>query len=418
MRLFYTFSIYLYGWLIQLAAIFNTKAAQWVEGRKQLFDQLEEALKKNDKPLIWMHCASLGEFEQGRPVLEAIKEKHPHYGILLTFFSPSGYEVRKNYELADFVFYLPLDLPKNADRFLTITKVELAIFVKYEYWYNYIAALRKRKIPVVLISAIFRPNQLFFRFYGHWFLNHLKQINWFFVQNTESINLLEKAGIQQHSLSGDTRFDRVAAVSANSKPNALIEKFKGNSKLLLVGSSWPADESLIYPLIRKMPDLKVVFAPHQIDSKHIQEIQSNSGSKTIAYSQAKSENIEEKQILIIDNFGLLSSLYRYADFTFIGGGFGAGIHNTLEAATFGMPIFIGPNYQKFQEAKDLVSLGAIELVSDTHSLEKSILSLIDNPEIRLEKGQKARTYVQKNIGATHLILSVLEEKNFLKKEQI
>jgi 3-deoxy-D-manno-octulosonic-acid transferase len=413
MRLFYTFSISIYGWLIQIAALFNSKAADWVNGRKQIFERMENALAGNPKPLIWMHCASLGEFEQGLPVLEAIKKNHPHYGILLTFFSPSGYEVRKNYEKADFVFYLPLDLPKNAERFLNLSKIELAIFVKYEYWYNYVAALRKRKIPLVVISAIFRPNQLFFRFFGRWFLNHLKQINWFFVQNQESIILLKKKGIQQNSLSGDTRFDRVASIAKNAKPNKIIENFKGNSKMLLVGSSWPADEQVIYPLIRKMPTLKIIFAPHQIHQNHLQEIQNKTESLSVLYSKANMDNVIAKQILIIDNFGLLSSLYRYADFTFIGGGFGAGIHNTLEAATFGMPIFIGPKYDKFQEAKELIQLKVIEVIENQEQLEQKLFFLLENPNASAIKGKAAHQYVQSQTGATTHILSTLETKKYI-----
>lgn len=413
MRFFYTLFIFLYGLLIKLASLFNTKAAQWVQGRKFIFTHIEEALKHNKKQLIWVHAASLGEFEQGRPIIEALKEKHPDYGIILTFFSPSGFEVRKDYELADFVFYLPLDTPKNAERFLKLVPVHLAVFIKYEYWYNYLKAIRRKGIPIVFVSAIFRAKQPFFKFYGHWFLSHLKKIDWFFVQNQDSLDLLNKVGISKASLSGDTRFDRVADIANKAKPNTLIEQFKGNSKLLLAGSSWPEDEALIYPLLQKYPELKIIFAPHQIDEKHIQSIEKNCEGKALRYSQATAKNTSEKQVLVIDNYGLLSGLYRYANFTFIGGGFGVGIHNTLEAATFGMPIFIGPNYQKFQEAKDLVSLNAIEVVEDDKQLEQSLIKLLSNPNDCLEKGQKAREYVQSKKGASNHILKYLREKPFI-----
>ncbi len=412
MRFLYSIFIFIYGFIIKVASIFNPKAAQWVNGRKNIFKHIEEALKENKKPLIWMHAASLGEFEQGRPVLEAIKSKYPDYGILLTFFSPSGYEVRKNYDLADFVFYLPLDTPKNAKRFLDLIPIKFAIFIKYEYWYNYLNIIHKKDIPIVFVSAVFREKQAFFNFYGKWFLKHLKQIDWLFVQNQKSLDILNDAGIKNASLSGDTRFDRVSDIAKQAKPNAIVEQFKGKSKLMLAGSSWPQDEALIYPLLQKFPDLKVIFAPHLIDEKHIAEIVKKSSAKSILYSKANLENCIDKQVLIINNFGLLSSLYRYADFTFIGGGFGAGIHNTLEAATYGMPIFIGPNYEKFQEAKDLVELKSIGIITDAQQLE-DVISLFLEFSIHKEIEQMTRDYMRSKTGATKHIINHLENKNFI-----
>ncbi len=412
MRFIYTVFIFCYALIIKFASFFNLKAKQWVEGRKDIYNKIEKALANNKKPLIWVHAASLGEFEQGRPVIEALKEKHPNYGIFLTFFSPSGYEVRKNYELADFVFYLPLDTPGNAKKFLEIVPVQLAVFIKYEYWYNYLRVIRNNKIPIVFVSAIFRKKQSFFQFYGQWFLKQLKQVDWFFVQNAESFYLLEGAGIDQVSLSGDTRFDRVATIASKAEANQLIENFKGDSKLFLAGSSWPEDEALIFPLLKKFPELKFIYAPHQIDNKHIVAIEKSCQGAAIRYSIAKNENYKDKQVLIIDNFGLLSSLYRYADFTLIGGGFGAGIHNTLEAATFGMPIFIGPNYDKFQEAKDLINLGAIQIVENTNQLENKIVELKKDVKKSAHLGDLARAYVLKNKGATNHILDHLKI-NFL-----
>lgn len=413
MRLIYTFSIRLYAFVIQLASLFNPKAKLWVSGRKDIFKRLKVALVENKKPLIWVHAASLGEFEQGRPIIEALKKEHPEYAILLTFFSPSGYEVRKDYELADFVFYLPIDSPKNAKHFLEIAPIKLAIFIKYEFWYNYLHAIRRKEIPIVFVSAIFRAKQPFFQFYGQWFLKHLKQIDWFFVQSQASLALLESKGILNDSLSGDTRFDRVAAIANQAKANSVVKKFKGDSKLLLVGSGWPQDEALIYPLLQKFPSLKIIFAPHLIHDSHIAEIEKKSLGNAVLYSNATLENCSEKQVLIINNFGLLSSLYRYADFTFIGGGFGAGIHNTLEAATFGMPIFIGPNYEKFQEAKDLVDLGAIEVINEYSDLENSLNNLVAKPEQSIVIGKKASDYVKSKIGATEHIIKTLENKNWI-----
>lgn len=413
MRFIYTLSIHFYAFIIRLASFFNPKAHLWISGRKDIFKRMKKALGDNKKPVIWVHAASLGEFEQGRPIIEALKKEHPEYAILLTFFSPSGYEVRKDYELADYVFYLPMDSPKNAKRFLEIAPIKLAIFIKYEYWYNYLHAIRRKEIPILFVSAIFRAKQPFFQVYGTWFLKHLKQIDWFFVQSQASLALLEANGIFNASLSGDTRFDRVAAIATQAQANAMVEMFKGDSKLLLLGSSWPQDEALIYPLLQKHPDLKIIFAPHLIDDSHIAEIEKKSLGKAILYSNARLENCSEKQVLIINNFGLLSSLYRYADFTFIGGGFGAGIHNTLEAATFGMPIFIGPNYEKFQEAKDLVDLGAIEVINEYSALEKSLNNLIAKPEQSIEIGKKASEYVKSKIGATEHIIETLENKNWI-----
>lgn len=413
MRFFYRFSVVLYGFFIRLASLFNAKAAQWVSGRRKLLQTIEKDMANQQKPLIWLHCASLGEFEQGRPVLEKLKETHPEYGIVLTFFSPSGYEVRKSYPLADYIYYLPLDTLKNARAFLNLVPVKLAIFVKYEFWYNYMHVLQTRNIPLVFVSAIFRPQQNFFRFYGSWFLKQLKKTTWFFVQNQQSLQLLKSVGISQASLSGDTRFDRVAEIARQAMPNEFLHAFKGSQKLLLAGSSWPQDEALIYPLLDHFPELKIVFAPHQIDEKHLEQIEQSCQNKSVRYSKANPDKLKEKQVLIIDNFGLLSSLYRYADFTLIGGGFGAGIHNTLEAATFGMPIFIGPNYEKFQEAKDLINTGAIEVITEALVLQTKLENLINDKDLATKIGEAARNYVQKQTGASMHIVTHLEKQNLI-----
>ncbi len=413
MRLFYSLGIYFYGFIIRMASLFSPKAKQWIQGRKDIFKRLESELSQEKRPLIWIHAASLGEFEQGRPLLEEIKKKHPDYAILQTFFSPSGYEVRKKYPLADYIFYLPLDIPPYAKRFLEITPIKLAIFIKYEYWYNYIYYLAQKKIPLVFISAIFRPNQVFFKAYGKWFLKKIQQANWFFVQNKDSLDLLKQKGIENASLSGDTRFDRVKDIANQAKLNPIVHAFKGKSKLLLAGSSWPEDEALIYPLLKSNPELKIIFAPHKIDEKHLLHIENQSGEQSIRFSKATAELLSTKNVLIIDNYGLLSSLYRYADFTFIGGGFGEGIHNTLEAATFGMPIFIGPNYQKFAEAKDLIDLGVIQVVEKTKALQKHLNQFLESESKTIEVGMKAQHYVESKTGATQHILDQLKKKNFI-----
>jgi 3-deoxy-D-manno-octulosonic-acid transferase len=413
MRLFYSLGIYIYGLVIRMAALFSPKAKQWIQGRNNIFKRLKSELSQENRPLIWIHAASLGEFEQGRPVLEEIKKTHSDYAILLTFFSPSGYEVRKNYALADYIFYLPLDIPGNAKRFLGITQVKLAIFIKYEYWYNYLHYLAQKKIPLVFISAIFRPNQIFFKAYGKWFLEKIKKADWFFVQTQESLALLNQKEIKDASLSGDTRFDRVKDIANQAKSNALVQAFKGHSELLLAGSSWPEDEALIYPLLKSHPDLKIIFAPHKIDEKHLLHIENQSGEHCIRFSKATAEILSTKKVLIIDNYGLLSSLYRYADFTFIGGGFGEGIHNTLEAATFGMPIFIGPNYQKFAEAKDLIDLEVIHVVENTSSLQKHLNLFLESESKSIQVGLKAQHYVESKTGATQHILDQLKNKNLI-----
>lgn len=408
MRFLYNLGIFFYNLMLHLAAYFNSKAKLWVNGRKNIFDNLHHSFPKKKAITIWIHSASLGEFEQGRPLIERIKQDYPHIKILLTFFSPSGYEIRKNYPLADYIFYLPIDSSSNAKKFIEITKPDLAIFIKYEFWYNYLHELEKKQVPVLFISSIFRPNQHFFKFYGSWFVNHLKNISHFFVQNQQSMDLLAKIGVDQVTLAGDTRFDRVAGIAEQVKPNLLVEAFKGGANLFLAGSSWPEDEKRFAPLQKDFHELKFIIAPHLIDSNHISTIQSLF-ENAILYSEATLENVQNYQVLIIDNMGMLSSLYQYADFALIGGGFGVGIHNTLEAATFGMPIFIGPNYHKFQEAKDLLNEGVAFVFKDYHTLKDLIFKVEVNSEEYSRIVQASKDYVHSKTGATHLILKKITE---------
>lgn len=409
MRVVYSFGVCLYACLIRLASLWNEKAKHWINGRKNILSRIENDLKENDAEIVWIHSASLGEFEQGRPLIESLKEKHPELKIFLTFFSPSGYEIRKDYPLADYIYYLPEDSVSNARQFLKLVKPKMAVFIKYEYWYNYMSELNKAEIPQIFISGIFRPKQPFFRFYGGWFLKHLKYVEYFFVQNEDSVQLLKKFGIDKVSKSGDTRFDRVAEITNKVESNTIIEDFKNGEDLFLGGSTWPPDEQIIKGLHLQNPNLKILIAPHLIDENHILQIEALFPN-SIRYSKANESDLKEIPVLIIDNMGMLSSLYQYASYAMIGGGFGVGIHNTLEAATFGMPIFIGPNYQKFQEAKDLIQLGVIAVIKDAEELDKAVSILQKDAAKWNSIAVESKKYVKANTGATQMILDFMENQ--------
>jgi len=371
MRFIYNFFIQIYSGFIWIASFFSIKARKWRQGRKSqvIFPQ-----SANEK-IIWFHCASLGEFEQGRPVIEELKNINPALKIILTFFSPSGYEIRKDYSYADAVYYLPLDTPENAKIFIETIKPHAVIFVKYEFWFNYLNLLYQRQIPVFFISTIFRPSQHFFKWYGGWFRKQLKQISAFFVQNQESVGLLEEIGIKNIINAGDTRFDRVFKLAAHKKAIKEIEEFKGTNKLIVAGSTWSEDEDLLLEFYDSLEqdDLKLIIAPHEISEEHLQKIkQKLLGLKYCLYSEKDHLNIKEKKVLIIDNVGMLSSLYAYADIAYIGGGFGEGIHNILEAAVYGAPVVFGPQYNKFQEARDLVNRKGAFSISSFHELMSSL----------------------------------------------
>lgn len=408
-RALYTIGVVLYGLLVRLAALWNQKARLWVRGRKDLLNRIEADFREEKSDVIWIHSASLGEFEQGRPLIEKLKKIHPELKIFLTFYSPSGYEIRKDYPLADYIYYLPEDTISNAHRLIKIIKPKMAVFIKYEYWYNYMNELSQAQTPLIFISGIFRPSQVFFQFYGKWFLRHLQKAAHFFVQNETSVLLLEKNGISQVSLAGDTRFDRVAEIASQVEPNAMVKNFKGDHSLFLVGSSWPEDEKIVQTLARSKKDLKMIIAPHLIDENHILQIEALF-EDSIRYSQLEKDQMVENQVLIIDNMGMLSSLYQYADMAFIGGGFGAGIHNTLEAATFGMPIFIGPKYHKFHEAKALKEMGVIQVIDSADQLLSSVNQLLEEDSDLEYLSQRSKCYVQSNTGATDSILKFIEAK--------
>lgn len=401
----YNIGIAMYGLLLKFASLFNTKAKLFVKGRQHIFEQLAEKVNSHDQT-IWFHFASLGEFEQGRPVLEKLKSEQPQLQLVVTFFSPSGYEIRKNYPLAH-VFYLPLDTAANAKKFIDIVQPKMAIFTKYEFWYHYFKVLNSKNIPLYLISGIFRPDQAFFKGYGGFYRGILRYVTHFFVQNEESVNLLKSIGIENVSLSGDTRFDRVAEHAQNPKKIIEVAAFCGQSPVFIAGSTWPEDEKLLVALAEKYPDWKMIIAPHEIGENHIstieglfpQAIRFSVFSSSYSPDPAQHSNLNA-QILIIDNIGMLSSLYQYAQLAYIGGGFGAGIHNTLEAAAFGLPIIFGPKYDKFQEAKDLIAIGAASSIQTPSELLEAFDHLAKNQKAAFA----AQNYVNEKKGATAQIL--------------
>ncbi len=350
MNRIYGFSMLILNLLFKVASVFNTKAKLWVAGRKDIFKQIADKLK-DDKFRIWIHVSSLGEFEQGRPLMELLKKEYPDYKIFLTFFSPSGFEVQKNYKFADYIFYLPLDTKSNAVKFVDLINPDIAIFVKYEFWYNHLKALSDKKIPTYLISGIFRPSHAFFKWYGKWYKQILYFFDHFFVQNSESKQLLENIGLRNVTISGDTRFDRVAEIAQKAKPIPFIEKFCEDNTTVIFGSSWKADEELFFDFINKNENnIKFIIAPHEIHEENIVKIMSRITQPILRYSQIEHNKSNDARVLIIDNIGMLSTAYKYGSIAHIGGGFGSGIHNILEAATFGLPILFGPNYHKFQES--------------------------------------------------------------------
>ena len=392
---------------VGLAARFNPKARLWIKGRKRIFQRMAAAISPEDK-VIWVHAASLGEFEQGRPIIEAIRAQHPEYKILLTFFSPSGYEIRKNYPGADHIFYLPADSPRNVHQFLKIAHPEIAIFVKYEFWLNYLNGLREIGCRTFIVSAIFRRNSIFFKPYGGMFRRALHTFERLFVQNQESQELLAGIGITAVTIAGDTRFDRVAAIAEKAQRLEIVERFAAGAKVFVAGSTWSPDEHLLARMIGHYPEIKFIIAPHEMDQARIDRFIAESPRPAVRYTQCTPQSdLEAAQVLIIDTIGILSSVYQYAHYGYIGGGFGVGIHNTLEAATFGLPIAFGPNYLKFKEACDLIEIGAATSISTFEELEQWLAALVADPSLYAATREKAAGYVASHKGATQKILSVL-----------
>ncbi|MGV3502479.1 MAG: 3-deoxy-D-manno-octulosonic acid transferase [Adhaeribacter sp.] len=408
-RILYQLAISGYSLLLQGLAPFHAKARKMVAGRQQLLENIAAALAGNQHPVAWFHCASLGEFEQGRPLMEAFARQHPEYRIVLTFFSPSGYEVRKNYSGAHYIFYLPLDSAGNARQFVDLVNPQLAVFVKYEFWFYYLHELHRRQIPVFSVSAIFRPSQLFFKSYGGFYRDLLKLFTHIFTQNAFSAALLKQAGISQVSVAGDTRFDRVLQTAAGVKTIPVVERFKASEPCFIIGSSWPQDLEVLLPFILKWADqVRFIIAPHEIHEKEIGLLQASLAGLSIRYSKASPETAAQYRVLLIDNIGMLSSLYAYGNFGFIGGAFGKGLHNTLEAAVFGLPLFFGPVYDKFQEARDLVEQGLAFPVHTTAELEEKFSILFHSAREQEKICLQAKTYVQSHAGASATILERLK----------
>lgn len=411
MRFIYSLAIFIYTALIRFAALFNNKAMLWVKGRKGWKNLLENKFDTGER-VIWVHCASLGEFEQGRPVIEMLREKDPGCRILLTFFSPSGYEVRKDWPFADHICYLPADTPGNAEAFTRIVKPEMVLFVKYEFWSNYIAALQKRDTPVYLVSAIFRPGQIFFRWYGGFFRSILSKYQHIFVQDRGSEKLLSEIGISKVTVAGDTRFDRVIQISGGAKAIPTIEAFGCGEKIFMAGSSWRHDEEIMAEYINNFPDrIKWIFAPHEIDNQNIERLEKLLKVKHARFSEKRSD-FNDVRVLIIDNIGLLSSAYRYAHIALVGGGFGKGIHNVLEPACWGLPVLFGPNHYKFREAVDLLDAGGAFTFNDYSGFRDILDRLLSDADLHAKSSGISSKYIEDNKGATEKIGAVLMAERY------
>ncbi len=409
MLFLYNLVIRAYCFTILIASVFNKKARLLINGRKGILKQISEKVDPGSD-IIWFHCSSLGEFEQGRPLMEKLRESMPGKKILLTFFSPSGYEVRKNYPGADYIFYLPADTRKNASRFLEIVKPGLAFFVKYEFWYHYLTQLKKSGIKTYLVSGIFRPGQIFFRFYGKWFRQILRSFTHFFLQDEESARLLKSTGLTNFTVSGDTRFDRVFSIANKAIDLPVIQSFCSGRMTLVAGSTWPPDEEIIVRFINenKLP-VRFIIVPHEIHEQGIKQLTDSIKVKTTRYSSLADSSLSgdssgsSAEVMIVDTIGILSSVYKYGKLAYIGGGFGKGIHNILEAATFGLPVIFGPNYEKFREANDLVRLKAAFPVKNYDFFADILNVLLTDQQLYTEAVESAKNYVRSNLGATDYI---------------
>jgi 3-deoxy-D-manno-octulosonic-acid transferase len=411
MVLLYDAGIYLYYFFVLIASLFNRKAKLWIDGKRGLFTRMKVEMQGVER-LAWFHASSLGEFEQGRPVMEALRKSDPECKILLTFFSPSGYEVRKNYPGADYIYHMPLDTPRNARRFLEIIKPELVVFIKYEFWYHFLTQTKKTGAKLILISAIFRPGQLFFRWYGGWYRKMLRCFDYIFVQDEYSLDLLMNISIEHVRIAGDTRFDRVVQIAAEAKQNIVVQQFASGRFTYIFGSTWEKDEELIVEFINCCKlDVCYIIAPHEIHPFNIKNLVSKIEKKTILYSEAKRSELNEARVLIIDNIGMLSSLYRYGQLAYIGGGFGKGIHNILEAAVYGIPVVFGPNHKKFREAVELVREEGGFAVNNFNELKEILGRLREKKDKLSDASQKTLAFIKKNTGATETILSFLKRTN-------
>lgn len=403
----YQVAIYLYLCGVAVASIFSKKVKKMWKGERQTLDILKSKVNPNHQ-YIWFHAASLGEFEQGRPLIERIRADYPEYKILLTFFSPSGYEVRKNYEHADIVCYLPIDTIRNARRFLRTVRPCMAFFIKYEFWYNYLHILKHRNVPVYSVSSIFREHQIFFRWYGKSYAGVLKCFTHFFVQNEKSKHLLHTIGIDTVDVVGDTRFDRVLQIKEKAQQLPIVEAFKADKKVFVAGSSWAPDEDIFIPFMNECKDWKMIIAPHVISEEHLKRIEEKCKGKTVRYTATTPEEAAQAQCLLIDCFGLLSSVYHYGEVAYVGGGFGAGIHNVLEAAVWGIPVIFGPNNQRFQEAQQLKRVHAGIEITDQTSFAMVMSQFMTHADVLQQCGQAAETFVVERAGATEKILKLVK----------
>ena len=399
----YNLAMYILELGVKLAALFSDKPAKMVKGYREVFDLLQRKIDRNAQ-YIWFHAASLGEFEQGRPLIERIRKEYPQYKILQTFFSPSGYEVRKNYDGADIVCYLPIDTPSNVKKFVDLVNPCMVFFVKYEFWQNYLNTLNKKGVPVYSVSSIFRPNQIFFRWYGKGYQQVLKTFAHLFVQNEESKQLLAGIGVNNTTVVGDTRFDRVLDICAAAKQLPLVQKFKGDALTFVAGSSWGPDEDIFIKYFNAHPEMKLIIAPHVVNDSHLKEIESKLQRSCVRYTKATEENVQQADCLIIDCYGLLSSIYRYGEISYIGGGFGVGIHNVLEAAVYGIPVIFGPNNKKFREAQHLLAnKGGFE-INSYEDFEQLMNKFLSDEAYLKQSGKAAGDYVKGNAGAMEKIM--------------
>ena len=402
----YNLAIIIYDFFVHLAAPFSRKPRKMMKGHWVVYELLRQQ-REPDAYYIWFHAASLGEFEQGRPLIEEIRKLYPNYKILLTFFSPSGYEVRKHYKGADIVCYLPFDKPRNVKKFLDIVNPCMAFFIKYEFWKNYLDELHARRIPVYSVSSIFRREQIFFQWYGGTYRKVLKNFDHLFVQNEASKRYLNKIGVTRSTVVGDTRFDRVLEIKEEAKNLPLVEAFSKNHFTLVAGSSWAPDEDLLINYFNTHPNCKLIIAPHEIDENHLVEIVSKLKRTHVRYTKATEENVEKADCLIIDCFGLLSSIYRYGEVAYVGGGFGVGIHNILEAAVYGVPVLFGPKFHKFMEAKELIECKGAYTIKEYEELELLLNQFYEDKNLLNEIGKNSRQYVVSKSGATNKILQMI-----------
>jgi len=408
MRFLYQIGIQLAAFFLPLSGIFSSKMKLFIDGRKQSFSILKNNISPTEK-YIWLHVASLGEYEQGLPVMEAFKKRHPEYKIVLTFFSPSGYEIRKNNTIADITMYLPLDTKQNVQQFLDLVQPKMVFFIKYEFWPNYLNELKKRNIPTYLISGIFREHQLFFKPYGKFYRKALETFTHFFVQNKTSEQLLQTIGFKNVTVHGDTRFDRVAQIVERAQPLDFIKEFKNNTFTIVIGSSWIDDENVYLPYLNNSENVKFIIAPHNIKEEEINVLIQKINKKVIRYTNYKNEDLADADVFIIDTIGILTQIYAYADIAYVGGAFKTGLHNILEPATYRIPVVIGPKYEKFQEAKDLVALKSCLVVNNTHELTTTFNQLITDVSYRKKLGKINHDFILKNKNATQVVMDFIEK---------